>query len=109
MNCSNPRGPEEQENMLRIRKGKNAIEELGVNAYLVQMAPKIVHRISWNQLVKIEGENTSKAPNIPNLNEMVKMRGKKLLLCYYSRNSSKILVFNSFFKHVFTFLINLME
>jgi len=26
--------------------------------------------------VKIEGENTFRAPKIPNLNEMVKMRGK---------------------------------
>jgi len=34
-NCSNPKGPEEQENMCRIRKGKNAIEELRVSSYLV--------------------------------------------------------------------------
>ena len=62
--------------MLKIRKGKNAIEELKVSSYLVQMVLKIVHRIPWNQLVKIKGENTSRAPKIPNLNEMVKMRGK---------------------------------
>ena len=61
--------------MLKIRKGKNAIEELRVSSYLVQTAPKIVHRISQNHLVKIKRENTSKAPKIPNLNEMVKMRG----------------------------------
>ena len=48
--------------------------------------------------MKIEGENTFRAPKIPNLNEMVKMRGRKLRLCYYSRNSSKMLVFNSFFQ-----------
>jgi len=62
--------------MLRIRKGKNAIEELRVSSFLVQTVPKIVHQISENQRIKIEGENTSRAPTIPNLNEMVKMRGK---------------------------------
>ena len=64
MKCSNPKGPEKQENMLRIQKGKNAIKELKFSSYLVQTALKIVHKISQNQLVKIKGENTSRAPTI---------------------------------------------
>jgi len=75
-NCSNLKGLKKHENMLIIRKGKNEIEELRVGSYLVQTTPKIVHRISQNQLMKIKGENTSRAPKIPSLNEMVKMRGK---------------------------------
>jgi len=32
--------------MLKIQKGKNAIEELRFSTYLVQIVPRIVHRIS---------------------------------------------------------------
>jgi len=108
-NFSNPRGPEEQEIMLKIRKGKNSIEELRVSSYLVLMASKIVHRISWNQLVKIKGENSSRAPRIPNLNEMVKMRGKNYFYVTICVVQEKYCCLNSFFKNVFTFLIKLME
>jgi hypothetical protein len=69
---SNPRGSEKPENMLRIQKGKNETEELRFSSYLVQTAPRIVHRISRNQLVKIKGESTSKAPTNQSSNEMVK-------------------------------------
>jgi len=70
--CSNPRGQEKQENMLKIQKGKNVIEELRFSSYPVQTAPKIVHRISSNQLMKIKGENTSRAPTVTTPKEMVK-------------------------------------
>jgi len=58
--------------MLKIQKGRNATEELRFSSYLVQTASRIVHRISWNQLVKIRGKNTSKAPTNPSSNELVK-------------------------------------
>lgn len=69
---SNPRGSEKQEIKHRMKNGKNEMKELGDNSYLVQMALKIVHKISWNQLMKIERENTSKAPTDQSSNEMVK-------------------------------------
>jgi hypothetical protein len=71
-NFFNPRGSEKQENMLRMQKGKNEMKELRFSSYLVQTAPRIVHRISRNQLMKIKGENTSKAPTNQSSNEMVK-------------------------------------
>jgi len=72
VNFSNPRGSEKPGNMLRIQKGKNETEELKFSSYLVQTAPRIVHRISQNQLVKIKGESTSRAPTNQCSNEMVK-------------------------------------
>jgi len=39
-----------------MQNGKDEMKELRVSSYLVQTAPKIVHRISWNQLMKIERE-----------------------------------------------------
>jgi len=59
--------------------------------------------------MRIEGENTSKAPTIPNLNEMVKMRGKNYYYVTIHIIQVRYWFFNPFFKHVFTFLINLME
>jgi len=53
---SNPRGSEKPEIMLKIQNGKDEMKELRFSSYLVQTAPKIVHRISWNQLMKIKGE-----------------------------------------------------
>jgi len=58
--------------MLRIQKGKNATEELRISSYLVQTVLKIIHRISQNQLVKIQGENTFRAPTVTTQNEMEK-------------------------------------
>lgn len=58
------------------------MKELGISSYLVQTAPKIVHRISRNQLVKIGRENTSKAPTVKSSNENGKMKGKRALLIY---------------------------
>jgi len=55
-----------------MQNGKDEMKELGVSSYLVQTAPKIIHRISWNQRMKIERENTSKAPTDQSSNEMVK-------------------------------------
>jgi len=51
--------------MLRIEKGKDETEELRFSSYLVQTAPRIIRRISRNQLVKIKGEKhlqSSKEP-----------------------------------------------
>ena len=62
VSCSNPRGSAEQGNKLRIQKEKNAIEEHKFSSYLVQVASGIFHKISQNQLVKIGGESTSRAP-----------------------------------------------
>jgi len=42
-----------------MQKKKDEMKEQGISSYLVQTAPKIVRRISRNQLVKIWGENTS--------------------------------------------------
>ena len=85
--------------MLEIQKGKNAIEELKFSSYLVHMAPKIIHIISQNQLVKIKGENTSRAPTVTTPNEMVKWGvKKKLFLSYLSCNLSRDWYFNSFFQ-----------
>jgi len=55
-----------------MKNGKDEMKELRFSSYLVQTAPKIVHRISWNQLMKIKGESTSKAPTSQSSNEMVK-------------------------------------
>jgi hypothetical protein len=52
----NPRGSERLENRHKTEKGNHEKKELGFSSYLVQTAPKIVHRISRNQLVKIKGE-----------------------------------------------------
>jgi len=60
-----------------MKKKRNEMKELGVSSYLVQTAPKIVHRISWNQLVKIGMESTSKAPTVKSSNENGKMKGKE--------------------------------
>jgi len=46
VNFSNPRGSEKPGNMLRIEKGKDETKELRFSSYLVQMAPRIIHRIS---------------------------------------------------------------
>jgi len=58
--------------MLKIQKGKDETEGLRFSSYLVQMVPRIIHRISQDQLVKIKGESTSKAPTNQTSNEMVK-------------------------------------
>jgi len=55
-----------------MQNGKDEMKELGVSSYLVQTALKIIHRISRNQLMKIERGNTSKAPTDQSSNEMVK-------------------------------------
>ena len=52
---SNPKGSEKPEISLRMQNGKDEMKELRFSSYLVQTAPKIVHRISRNQLVKIKG------------------------------------------------------
>jgi hypothetical protein len=52
----NHRGSWEQENRHRMEKGNHEKKELEFSSYLVQTAPKIVRRISRNQLVKIKGE-----------------------------------------------------
>lgn len=48
MNSSNPRGIEEWENLLKIKKGWNENEELKVSSYMILMAWRIVHQISQN-------------------------------------------------------------
>ena len=72
------------ESLLKIRKGWNEIEELRVSSYLVLTTWRIVHQIFRNQLMKFEGENTSRAPKTPNLNEMVKMRGKTAFMLLFT-------------------------
>jgi len=58
--------------MLRIEKGKDETEEHKFSSYLIQTVPRIVCKISRNELVKIRGESTSKAPTSQCSNEMVK-------------------------------------
>jgi len=51
--------------MLKIGKEGDETEELRFSSYLVQMAPRIIHRISWNQLMKIKGEKHLQSSNKP--------------------------------------------
>ena len=96
---SNPRGSEKLENRHRMKNGKDEMKELRFSSYLVQTAPKIVHRISWNQLMKIKGESTSKAPTSQSSNEMVKWEVKTLLNYFYVLRV-KYYCPNSFSKHI---------
>lgn len=48
------------------------MKELRFSSYLVQTVLRIVHRISQNQLVKIEGEKHLQSSKKPSSNEMVK-------------------------------------
>ena len=86
---------ENQENMLKIRKGKNAIEELRFSPYLVQTAPKIIYKISQNQLMKIEGEKHLQSSNNPKFEWNGKMRSKN----YFYVIAHIIQVRNYFFTH----------
>ena len=62
---SNPRGLEKPEIRLRMQNGKDEMKELRFSSYLVQTAPKIVHRSSRNQLMKIKGGKHLQSSNKP--------------------------------------------
>jgi hypothetical protein len=57
---------------MKLKKETMKLKSSRFSSYLVQTAPKIVHRISRNQLVKIKGERHLQSSNKPNSNEMVK-------------------------------------